>query len=144
MLAWTCLLGLLAATTRAGPTRIVGGNPTTIDEYPSIVQVEFRSGSSWSQSCAANIVNKHHVVSAAHCFDGVLFNVASRRIRAGSSNRNIGGYIVHIDRVTNHPTYNTRTNDGDITVVIKFVIKFKLKSEILNEKVQKALKNTEL
>ncbi|KAL4717189.1 hypothetical protein ACJJTC_017076 [Scirpophaga incertulas] len=117
MLVKICLLGLLTASARAGPTRIVGGNPTTVEKYPSIVQVEFRSGSTWMQACAANIVHRQYVVSAAHCFDGALFNVASRRIRAGSSNRNIGGYIIHVDQVTNHPSYNTRTNDGDITLV---------------------------
>lgn len=52
--------------------RIIGGTQTIIDYYPSIVQVEFRSatGTTWSQSCAANILNQYYVLSAAHCFEG--------------------------------------------------------------------------
>lgn len=100
-------------------TRIVGGDPTTIDKYPSIVQVDglgFFSGV-WGQICAANILNVLYVLSAAHCFLGALYTPQRRRIRAGSTFRNASGIILEVDREFNHPTYGLLDHDGDITVV---------------------------
>ncbi|KAL0819193.1 hypothetical protein ABMA28_008445 [Loxostege sticticalis] len=99
--------------------RIIGGFPTTIDRYPSLVQVEFRSlfAQTWSQSCAANILNEKYVLSAAHCFFGLFYSPALRRIRAGTTYRNSGGSIVEVEREFNHPTFGQNGADGDITVV---------------------------
>ncbi|KAF9788981.1 hypothetical protein SFRURICE_019002 [Spodoptera frugiperda] len=113
-----CVLFLVAAVACANavPNRIVGGNPTVIENYPSIVQVESRTGIIWGQSCAASILNTRFVVSAAHCFAGIL-NTRNRRIRAGTSNRASGGVVVSINRIVNHPTYGSNQMDGDISVI---------------------------
>ncbi|GBP28912.1 Trypsin CFT-1 [Eumeta japonica] len=60
------------ATAYLPPGRIVGGSSTTIEEYPSLVQVEALGVFSgiWSQSCGANILTSRWVMSAAHCFAG--------------------------------------------------------------------------
>ncbi|KAL0868679.1 hypothetical protein ABMA27_008130 [Loxostege sticticalis] len=111
------IFALVLAAAQAAPNRIVGGNTTTIENYPSMVQVDFRNGILWGQSCAANILNELYVLSAAHCFRGLFFSPRNRRIRAGSSNRNNGGIIISVDRVHNHPSYGRLDQDGDITVV---------------------------
>ncbi|KAF9409166.1 hypothetical protein HW555_011383 [Spodoptera exigua] len=113
-----CVLFLVAAVacTNATPNRIVGGNPTTIENYPSIVQIESRTGIIWGQSCAASILNTRFVVSAAHCFSGI-FNTRNRRIRAGTTNRGSGGTVVSINRIVNHPSYGRNQMDGDISVI---------------------------
>nr|ACR16004.1 serine protease 2 [Mamestra configurata] len=112
-------LALLAGSAYTLPTRIVGGNTTTIDQHPSIVQVEFLSvwSGTWSQSCAANILTSRYVLSAAHCFEGALFQINYRRVRAGSSYRNIGGILSHASANYNHPSYGLNGFDGDISVI---------------------------
>lgn len=48
--------------------RIVGGEETSIERYPSIVQLDYlRPLTGWGQSCAGTIVTPTVVVSAAHC-----------------------------------------------------------------------------
>ncbi|KAH9644501.1 hypothetical protein HF086_006034 [Spodoptera exigua] len=91
-----CVLFLVAAVacTNATPNRIVGGNPTTIENYPSIVQIESRTGIIWGH-----------------------FNTRNRRIRAGTTNRGSGGTVVSINRIVNHPSYGRNQMDGDISVI---------------------------
>nr|AFO68329.1 trypsin [Heliothis virescens] len=112
-----CVLLLVAAAVCTDAKRIVGGNPTDIQSYPSIVQVESRTGLFWGQSCAANILNSRYVLSAAHCFAGLLFNINSRRIRAGTSNRASGGIVITLTRRINHPSYGSLGMDGDVSLV---------------------------
>ncbi|CAH0402287.1 unnamed protein product [Chilo suppressalis] len=118
LLFWT--ITLLAGSCYASEhNRIVGGSPTTINEYPSIVQVEFLGifTEAWSQSCAGSILNTRHILSAAHCFEGFFYEPSRRRIRAGATFRNTGGSVIYVEREFNHPTYGTLGYDGDITVV---------------------------
>ncbi|XP_047988306.1 trypsin, alkaline C-like [Leguminivora glycinivorella] len=113
-------LALLVAATAASPNRIVGGNPTTVQEYPWIVQSETMGifTGVWSQSCAANVLTTRYVVTAAHCYEGLLYEPNLRRIRAGSTYRNTGGVISHVETAINHPTYRHLSGyDGDISVV---------------------------
>nr|AAR98919.1 trypsin-like proteinase T23 precursor [Ostrinia nubilalis] len=111
-------LALFAGCCYAAP-RIVGGQETTINEYPSIVQVEFLGifSQAWSQSCAANILSSRYVLSAAHCFAGIFYSPSLRRIRAGTTFRNSGGFTRNVANEYNHPTYGLLGADGDITVV---------------------------
>ncbi|XP_041983199.1 transmembrane protease serine 9-like [Aricia agestis] len=106
-------------TAAATPPRIVGGQPTTIDQYPSIVQVDYWGiwTGVWSQSCAASVLNSVYILSAAHCFSGLLYLRQYRRIRAGSTYRNFGGVVLDISHEINHPSFGQNGADGDITVV---------------------------
>ncbi|VVC99575.1 unnamed protein product [Leptidea sinapis] len=106
--------------TAFGKTRIVGGQETSIERYPSIVQVDFYSiwTATWSQSCAGNIINSIFVLCAAHCFEGTLALAIYRRIRAGSTDRNTGGVVHDVDSVLNHPAYGIAARyDADINLV---------------------------
>jgi secreted trypsin-like serine protease len=51
----------------AGDPRIVGGTPTTIDEFPATVIFNVNG----AQHCAGTLVAKNKVLTAAHCTDGV-------------------------------------------------------------------------
>ncbi|KAL0819200.1 hypothetical protein ABMA28_008452 [Loxostege sticticalis] len=111
-------LALLAVSSCSAFHRIVGGRPAYIEQYPSLVQVERYRNGAWSQSCGANILNILYVLSAAHCFEGSDYAPHLRRIRAGSTYVNRGGYITNIEREFNHPSYRVAARyDGDITVV---------------------------
>ncbi|XP_047537487.1 trypsin, alkaline B-like [Vanessa atalanta] len=117
---WFLVLTLFAGAHSASPpTRIVGGKPTEIEKYPSMVQVDYINlfTDIWSQSCAGSILTSRYILSAAHCFAGGFYNPNLRRIRAGSTYRNAGGVIVYVEDAYNHPSYGLRVYDGDITVV---------------------------
>ncbi|CAH2097576.1 unnamed protein product [Euphydryas editha] len=115
---WFAVLVLFAGSSTARPNRIVGGQPTTIDRYPSMVQVEFfePSDQTWSRSCGGSIISSRYVVTAAHCFDG-YYLPDFPRIRAGSSYYNIGGVVVSVEAVFHHPSYGSNHFDGDISVL---------------------------
>ncbi|XP_048488142.1 trypsin, alkaline C-like [Plutella xylostella] len=92
--------------------RIVG--ETTVEQYPSVVQVDFLLPNiGWDQMCAGTILTPLVVVSAANCFLG---NVAAerRRIRAGSSIRNSGGTIIGLRSYRNHPEFQIQQSISSI------------------------------
>ncbi|CAH2094965.1 unnamed protein product [Euphydryas editha] len=101
----------------ARPNRIVGGQPTTIDRYPSIVQLEFfeSSDQTWRQDCGGSIITSRYVVTAAHCT--IDYVPALQRIRAGSSNRHVGGVIAYVEAIFIHPSFGSNFYEGDISVV---------------------------
>ncbi|CAH1635913.1 unnamed protein product [Spodoptera littoralis] len=108
-----------AAFSAPQSSRIVGGTQTSIEKFPSIVGVEFFGiiTRTWSQSCAANILTTRYVLSAAHCFRGLLYRPSYRRIRAGTSYRNTGGIVSYVETEFNHPSYGLNGADGDISVI---------------------------
>ncbi|KAG7301808.1 hypothetical protein JYU34_014838 [Plutella xylostella] len=119
MVTWAVLLltSAVAAAAAAPGHRIVGGEETSIERYPSIVQLDYlRPLTGWGQSCAGTIVTPTVVVSAAHCTNNVAVN--TRRIRVGATNRNSGGTLVSLRAYRNHPEYGVRArNDADICLL---------------------------
>ncbi|KOB69232.1 Protease [Operophtera brumata] len=74
--------------------RPVAGTPATIEEFPSIVQVEVGSGSIWAQGCAGSVLTSFHILTAARCVSG------------------------SVDRAVIHPAFGgTAENVGNIAVV---------------------------
>ncbi|CAH2242917.1 jg14486 [Pararge aegeria aegeria] len=71
----------------------------------------------WSQGCAGTILTSKMIMSAAHCFDGQLFDPKLRRIRAGATFRNHGGMVVYVEHAYNHPSYGANGFDGDISLI---------------------------
>ena len=51
--------------------RIVGGEDTTIRDYPWQVSLQISfDGSSWSHTCGGSIIDEKWVITAAHCVEG--------------------------------------------------------------------------
>ncbi|XP_050682097.1 trypsin CFT-1-like [Leptidea sinapis] len=120
MKAFLAVCVLFVAAGAAKAKRIVGGQDTTIENYPWIVQLDTYNtwSMTWSQGCAANILTATYVLSAAHCFESGQAHAPHRRIRAGSTYRNTGGVVHYISTVLNHPEYRVASRfDGDITLV---------------------------
>ncbi|KAJ2952694.1 hypothetical protein O0L34_g7037 [Tuta absoluta] len=115
-----CVLLAGACLASVAGKRIVGGELTTVEEYPAIVAIESLSVNTetWSQSCGGSILTTRYIVSAAHCFEGVFYNPSRRRIRAGSSFRNTGGQVIGIVIDHKHPSYGSLGFDGDINVIL--------------------------
>nr|XP_026497534.1 trypsin, alkaline C-like [Vanessa tameamea] len=116
---WFFIVFLCVGSITASPDRIVGGQPTNVEMYPSIVQVEFLSQltSIWSHNCGASILTSRFVLSAAQCFTGWNSDAPFRRIRAGATYRHFGGLVVYVDEALNHPSYGSSGIGGDISVV---------------------------
>ncbi|KAJ8711582.1 hypothetical protein PYW08_008536 [Mythimna loreyi] len=93
------------------------GSQTSVEEYPSIAQVENRAGLLWLQYCVASVLTSYHVLSTAKCFSGPYYADNYRRIRAGASYRGTGGLVRGVERVYIHPDFGLLANDADIAVV---------------------------
>ncbi|KAI4459633.1 polyserase-related [Holotrichia oblita] len=90
--------------------RIVGGEPTTIEQHPYQISVQLLQ-SDW---CGGSINSDRYIVSAAHCFS---WPTSWYGIRAGSSFHNSGGQVIAVSTITIHPNYNPSTADNDISII---------------------------
>jgi len=92
--------------------RIVGGNNTTIEEYPwQISMTNFGS-----HRCGGSILTTTKIITAAHCVRGVL--VDNVQIRAGSTFRTSGGVTIPVRRIIEHEDYNVPIYfDNDIALM---------------------------
>lgn len=91
--------------------RIVGGQETTIEEFPWQVSMQ-RFG---SLRCGGSVLSASRVLTACHCTDGIT--TAGLSIRAGSSTSQSGGQLISVSRLVNHPQYNANTVDFDVAVL---------------------------
>ncbi|XP_037941400.1 prostasin-like [Teleopsis dalmanni] len=105
----TAITGALCATIPGG--RIVGGQDTTINEFPWQISLQ-RSG---SHICGGSIYNNNIILTSAHCVDNVQINVL--RVRVGSSYWNSGGRVISVSSVYIHENYNANTLANDIALV---------------------------
>jgi trypsin len=108
ILPTTALLSL--AGSALANEAIVGGTQAAQGEFPYQVSVQTSS-----HKCGGSIIDKDHILTAAHCVDGLS---ASRlRIRAGSNQHASGGKLVKVAKVTQHAEYDKKTIKNDIAVL---------------------------
>ncbi|XP_044741979.1 trypsin-7-like [Chrysoperla carnea] len=114
------ILGVLAvlATQSAGKYtprldgRIVGGENTTIEEYPYQISLEY-FGTHW---CGGSVLSEIVILTAAHCTDGIL---ASRlKVRAGTSIKGKGGVLIQVKTVYVNEKYNDDNTDFDVSLLV--------------------------
>ncbi|XP_017773878.1 PREDICTED: trypsin-7-like [Nicrophorus vespilloides] len=91
--------------------KIVGGEQVSIDTFPYQVSLQYYG----KHICGGTILNPQHIVTAAHCTNGLRARYFT--VRAGSSEHVRGGQLVQVDRIHQHPLYNTQPLDYDVTVL---------------------------
>ncbi|CAK1540237.1 unnamed protein product [Leptosia nina] len=98
--------------------RIVGGDVTTIDQYPSAALILLYScfDHVFSSVCGASIISDRAVLTAAHCISDYV-PVSYWQTRVGSSFGNRGGFVHQASKVLIHPEYNSRGILNDIGII---------------------------
>ncbi|XP_063532809.1 trypsin, alkaline C-like [Cydia strobilella] len=110
------LLGFAAAVPK-NPQRIVGGTPTTVEEYPymSNMQYGWWGGMLWFQACGGSLINSQSVLSAAHCYVGDSHS--EWRVLLGTSLAQSGGTVHYASQLILHADYSDWTLDNDIAII---------------------------
>lgn len=110
------LIGVAVAVPPRDQSRIVGGSPTTIQNFPYMSNMQYNWwGSIWYQACGGTLITSTAVLSAAHCYEGD--RAASWRVRLGTSFASSGGNVHTVSRITIHGSYSSRTLDNDIAIL---------------------------
>ncbi|XP_050346917.1 trypsin, alkaline A-like [Nymphalis io] len=122
------LVGAVLAVPRQ-LSRIVGGSPATIEEYPFITSLQFsRWGIFHSPSCGGSLITKTAVLSAAHCFYQAESPV-QWRVRLGSANSTSGGTVHDVSRIIMHENFVYVSMLHDVAI-IRLRVAAKLSSTI--------------
>lgn len=109
-IAFTSLLSLTSAGRLRRNGDIVGGEEVDIKSYP-YQSLSLIDGSQW---CGGTIVNKRHIVTAAHCHQG--YDSSTFSVRLGSNNANSGGTVYPVTKISIHPDYAAKDNH-DVAVL---------------------------
>ena len=83
-----------------GGTKIVGGEPTTIDKHPWQVAIEIKRDDG-TYLCSGSLIAQKWVLSAAHCFKEENQDAAQPNmvwVKAGVTNVNEGNWVP-VDKV---------------------------------------------
>ena len=116
--SFKCSLRTTCDCGRHNRGRIVGGQETVINEYPSMAGVV--DADERRIFCGATIISIYHAVSAAHCSLGR--KIARMALVVGEHNVLVGNETTYtaihlIASFLRHPNYNTNTNANDISII---------------------------
>lgn len=109
--------------------RIIGGTYAVYGEFPWMVSLQERRGSTWVHSCGASVIAPGWLLTAAHCKAGfrrqgrALAGCLKRTASAGCQQTaiNYNDFVVH-------PNYNSRSMKNDIAL-IRLRVPYQLVSE---------------
>lgn len=102
--------------------RIVGGQPTTIDQFPYQVAlvnrpIENPNNIYNNQFCGGSIINERWILTAAHCVDGALPSSIAVAVGVTDLMNTRPGRIFYVDRIIIHTNYNPITFDCDLALL---------------------------
>nr|AHY81278.1 trypsin precursor [Lygus lineolaris] len=106
---------------RDSGSRIVGGSYYKTNEYPFIVgiaRVSFLG--SYSPFCGGSIITPNHVITAAHCTDGIIKEKAETAVLLGTHDRSrpsSSAVIIDVASIQQHAEYNRMTTVNDISIL---------------------------
>jgi secreted trypsin-like serine protease len=107
------------AATGDGGGSIVGGTDVPTGKYPFVVSIldKTRGATAYEQHwCGASLLNKDHVLTAAHCVKGKLatnLRVAVGRTYLDSTQ----GQVRNVVRINIHPSYSYVSSGYDVAVL---------------------------
>ncbi|WEV29187.1 serine protease [Streptomyces sp. 71268] len=100
-------------------TRIVGGQPTTVAEYPYIIAALREGGQRpMGQTCTGSVIGPKTILIAAHCKNGD--GAKSFFYGADDLTKPEGGVKIDVESYTQHPKYSSpdgRPTGYDVAVV---------------------------
>ncbi|XP_017072652.1 trypsin beta [Drosophila eugracilis] len=111
-----CLVILVAfgsVTPSPSDGRIVGGEVTTITEFPYQVSVQLNG----QHICGGAVIGDQFVLTAAHCFE-IPWSSDDYTVRVGSSEHASGGHVLSLRQVITHGGYNPQSHDNDLALLI--------------------------
>jgi len=92
--------------------RIVGGQTASQSQFPYTTAVLYNN----RLLCGGALLTPSHVVTAAHCTNGRTASQLS--IRVGSNTYHSGGQASPVSAILQHPLYNSRSQDNDISILV--------------------------
>ncbi|WP_163511533.1 trypsin-like serine protease [Fodinicola acaciae] len=94
---------------------VVGGDPTTVEQYPFIISMR-REGSAFpgQQSCTMTLMGPHTVLGAAHC---LLEKPGEKWFIYGATNLNDEGFRANIKESWTDPDYTSWQTGHDVAVI---------------------------
>ncbi len=99
-------------------TQVVGGQTVQCKQYPFVVAIldlDYGDKPFWQQFCGGSLIDKTHVLTAAHCVTGQKKHHASLRVVVGrwklDSNQ---GQTRRVKSVMVHPDYHGNGNDAAV------------------------------
>ncbi|KAL0859628.1 hypothetical protein ABMA27_010754 [Loxostege sticticalis] len=114
------VLTFVSAAAESPDSRIVGGDPASIYEYPFIVSLVYTDPVTGyrEQRCTGSIISSWHVLTTASCFDEV--NIEDFKIHAGATHSLQGGSNFDIYYLVVHPEYEPRNRTADIAIMMLY------------------------
>ncbi|XP_018320747.1 trypsin-7-like [Agrilus planipennis] len=95
--------------------RIVGGNATTIEQFPYIAQLRIDN----QFECGACIISPKWVLTAGHCTNGYTELIENITLRVGATEFDqTANEAITLANLYIHPLYNETTQDYDISILL--------------------------
>jgi secreted trypsin-like serine protease len=95
--------------------RIIGGEPTTIDEHLWQVALNLNINDV-NYLCGGSIIADRWVLTAAHCF-GSSTKPHEVKVKAGATNYQSEGRWSEVEKVVIHEAYNAGTHEHDLALI---------------------------
>lgn len=106
-------------------SKIVGGGPTGVGEFPWVVAILYRNKKLISQQCGGTLVGDKYVLTAAHCIWGHSHSRIFVRVGDTSLDTEFEAFewimaysrTIEVKRIINHPLYSIGSDANDIAVI---------------------------